>query len=153
MSSPSVPATSSPEKLLAVACPACDATVAVDASLLGKAAECPLCSRGFRLPQSASTAPSPRDTPSRRRRSASALPAGGETPASGPSAAAQPAAAVVIGPAPDAPIAAPHDDETASLKRSAAERSVRRGRRNLVMLLAGGSLLLGIVMLLGRSRR
>lgn len=35
---------------MAVACPTCFGAIAVGTELLGQAAECPLCSRGFRVP-------------------------------------------------------------------------------------------------------
>ena len=115
MSPPSLPATPEPERLLSVACPACSAAIAVDAALLGKAAECPLCAAAFRMPS-----------------------------------AAEPRSEPVPG---DVTTEQVRDDETAALKRQSAERAARRARRNMVMLAAGGAILLGLVMTLGRGRR
>jgi len=144
--------TGASDRLLSVACPTCGAALAVDAGLLGMAAECPLCDRGFRLPPASAAATSP----AARR---DAAPAG--TSAGKPAAPAGPAATRPAGEAwstlgsrlESGQAAAAEDDQTAQLRRASADRAVRRARRNVIMLAAGGSLLLGIVMLLGRKRR
>ena len=145
-----------PDRLLSVACPACAAMIAVDAGLLGMAAECPLCNRGFRLPP-ASAAAAP---PARHRDGTPAGSAAGKPAATAGTAASRPAGEAWsklesrLEPRLESREAtAAGDDQTAKLKRASADRAARRARRNVVMLAVGGSLLLGIVMLLGRKRR
>jgi hypothetical protein len=130
--------------------------IAVDAGLLGMAAECPLCNRGFRLPP-ASAAAAP---PARHRDGTPAGSAAGKPAATAGTAASRPAGEAWsklesrLEPRLESREAtAAGDDQTAKLKRASADRAARRARRNVVMLAVGGSLLLGIVMLLGRKRR
>ncbi len=145
-----------PDRLLSVACPTCSAMIAVDAGLLGMAAECPLCNRGFRLPP-ASAAAAP---PARHRDGIPAGSAAGKPAATAGTAASRPAGeawskleARLEPRLESRETTAAGDDQTAELKRASADRAARRARRNVVMLAVGGSLLLGIVMLLGRKRR
>jgi len=134
--------------------------IAVDAGLLGMAAECPLCNRGFRLPP-ASAAAAP---PARHRDGTPAGSAAGKPAATSSTAASRPAGEAWsklesrLEPRLESRLesgeaTAAGDDQTAKLKRASADRAARRARRNVVMLAVGGSLLLGIVMLLGRKRR
>jgi hypothetical protein len=130
--------------------------IAVDAGLLGMAAECPLCNRGFRLPP-ASAAAAP---PARHRDGTPAGSAAGKPAATAGTAASRPAGEAWsklesrLEPRLESREAtAAGDDQTAKFKRASADRAARRARRNVVMLAVGGSLLLGIVMLLGRKRR
>lgn len=144
--------TGASDRLLSVACPTCAATLAVDAGLLGMAAECPLCDRGFRLPP-ASAAAAP---PAPRRDASPAGASDGKPAATAGTTSPRPAVEAWSKlesrlESPEA--AAAGDDETVRLRRTSADRAARRARRNVIMLAIGGSLLLGIVMLLGRKRR
>lgn len=163
-----------PEPLLAVACPACFGAIAVGAELLGQAAECPLCGRGFRVPLPA-VPDSPRPT-------ASSDPAAGDQttqPVARPrkrrrdTTPEPPSHEPVIGPVPDdafaasQPQAAPaaelqfqepvrtvvSGDQVITLRRlTPQEKASRRARRNLIMMLAGVSILMAIVLLFGTKR-
>ena len=144
-----------PEGLVAVACPGCAATVAVDTGLLGAAAECPLCAAGFRLP--AAPPPARRSVEPRSRTPAAPVsdrPTDAREYGGRGAEPLRPAGVAGVGPDTGAPPAArTADDETAALKRTSAERAARRTRRNAAMLVVGTSILLGIVMLLGRGRQ
>jgi hypothetical protein len=180
-----------PDPLQAIACPACFGAMAVGPDLLGRAAECPLCGSGFRVPSAGVGDPPPRlasppadDKSMPRRRRPKRV---SETRSSVPPEAAEPAPrrssfpyepprAAEPDPAPppepadgeaSPPPTRPAEmqfqepvrtivsgDRVVTLHRlSPEEKSVRRARRNVVMLLTGVSLLMAIVLLLGRKRR
>lgn len=114
--------------LLGVACPSCHAALAVSAAIAGAAARCPLCLRGFLVP-----------LPTWQ------LPLESEEPAS---------------PAPPRELEF-HEpvttldcgDRVIELRRlTPEEKAARRARRNLIMLLAGVSILMTIVLVFGRKR-
>ena len=125
-----------PEPLLAVACPTCFGAIAVGSELLGHPAECPLCGQGFLLPV-AGVADAPRQPPA-------ASPAADGPAADAPAAELQfqePARTVVSG------------DQVITLRRlTSEEKALRRTRRNVVMMLAGVSILMAIVLLFGTKR-
>ena len=121
------PGGSDGESLLAVACPACHAAVAVTQDLVGGPARCPLCTSGFLVPTP------PRATP---------------TPAaSAPRLREEPAAIA----AEKSKLVKASLDESRRTARE--ERAVRRARRNMVMLVAGVCLLLAFVLIFGTNRR
>jgi hypothetical protein len=127
------PAAFRPEPLIAIACPGCGVAVAVGVAFLGQAAECPLCGSGFRVPSpdlSTPQLPSTADLPSAETSGQNAELAFDE-----------PVTTVGSG------------DATITLRRlTPAEKASRRARRNLVMMLAGVSILMAIVLLLGTKR-
>jgi len=127
------PAAFRPEPLIAIACPGCGVAVAVGVAFLGQAAECPLCGSGFRVPSpdlSTPQLPSTADLPSAETSGQNAQLAFDE-----------PVTTVGSG------------DATITLRRlTPAEKASRRARRNLVMMLAGVSILMAIVLLLGTKR-
>jgi hypothetical protein len=140
-------------RLLSVACPTCSGMVAVESGLLGMAAECPLCHGGFRLPAAAAAAAPPARLAEKPATDASDT--GRSAPAAAGAATRRPDRAWSKLEARLEPreSGAAGDDQTAQLRRASADRAARRARRNVVMLAVGGSLLLGIVLLLGRKRR
>lgn len=127
------------EPLLAVACPSCHGALAVAAELAGAAARCPLCAGGFLVP----------------------LP---ELP---PAAAMPVDSSAAYAPVPEQPAIAPSQprgewefqepvktigtgDATIELHRlTPREKSARRARRNLIMLVLGVSILMAIVLIFG----
>jgi hypothetical protein len=122
-----------PEPLLAVACPTCFGAIAAGSELLGHPAECPLCGQGFLLPV-AGVADAPRQPSA-------------ASPAASPAAPAaelqfqEPVRTVVSG------------DQVITLRRlTSEEKALRRTRRNVVMMLAGVSILMAIVLLFGTKR-
>jgi len=160
--------------LVAVACPTCFGALAVGADLAGLAADCPLCGGGFRVPPLALPAAGQRE---RRPASAAAdtvpadtVPAdrpnpGDVKPAASPEdfATASPAGtALDAATAPRAetelefhePVRTIGSGDGAIVLRrlTPAERAARRARRNMMMLVAGVSILLTIVLLLGGKR-
>jgi hypothetical protein len=163
-----------PEPLLAVACPTCFGAIAVGTDLLGQAADCPLCGRGFRVPV-AGVADAPR--PSAWAAPAAVAPS--TTPPARPrkhrgeAAPEPPPYEPVSQPAPEDPVAEPQPqaapvaelqfqeplrtvlsgDHVITLRRlTPEEKAVRRGRRNLIMMLTGVSILMAIVLLFGTKR-
>jgi hypothetical protein len=161
--------------LVAVACPACFGALAVGSDLAGQPADCPLCGGGFRVPplaqsstaRSTSLAPesapdaSPSRQPDRQRESRQRGAARQDAAAPAPSATATfDEGMVARSPEADAELAVREPVLTVGsgageivLRRlSPAERAARRTRRNLVMLVGGVSILLTIVLLLGRKR-
>jgi len=121
------PGGSDGECLLAVACPACHAAVAVTQDLVGGPARCPLCTSGFLVPTPPRAAPTPAE--------------------SAPLSWEEPAAIVAEKPKP----AKVSLDESRRTARE--ERAVRRARRNMVMLVAGVCFLLAFVIIFGTKRR
>ena len=161
-----------PEPLLALACPTCFGAMAVGTDLLGKAAECPLCGCGFRVPLTGIA-----DTPSRPAVAASAASPAAEQPARPrhhhrettpnaplPKPAGPPATETTFDePPPQAPVkelqfqdpvrTVGSGDQVIALRRlTPAEKAVRRTRRNLIMMLTGVSILMAIVFSLGTKR-
>lgn len=142
-----------PEPLRAVACPTCFGAIAVGTDLLGQAAECPLCGRGFQVPHAAVAAP-PQQSPA-----SSPVPM---APAEAPPAQAAPSngqpSDLASGPANDLAFQEPvrtitSGGQVVTLRRlTPEEKAVRRGRRNLIMMLTGVSILMAIVLLLGTKR-
>jgi len=127
------PAAFRPEPLIAIACPGCGVAVAVGVAFLGQAAECPLCGSGFRVP---SHSPGPDlSTPQL-------------------SATPQLPSAIQAELAFDEPVTTVGSgDATITLRRlTPDEKASRRTRRNLIMMLAGVSILMAIVLLLGTKR-
>jgi len=150
----------------------------VSADLQGESAECPLCGGGFRVPLPyASIQPSPASAPAqhvkrRRKSKPDAQPLTSPTdrqPApdsasdsAPPGEPPQPAADTDADTSDDADAMRFREpvrtigsgDRVIELRRlSPEEKASRRGRRNLVMLLSGLSILMVIVLLLGRKRR
>jgi hypothetical protein len=152
-----------PEQLFAVACPGCRATVAVDRGLVGDAARCPLCAAGFLVPDPGPAPPAERvSPPSPADRAHDVIPA----PAASGAAAAPPEAAParLVPPADDQPGRAPREeplphpvgaDVGAAPDRRLAkdERSRRRSRRTLVIMIGGITILLALAATLGRRPR
>lgn len=163
--------------LVAVACPACFGALAVGTDLAGLPADCPLCGSGFRVPSLAlPSTPQPSyprartedESPQKHRpaaeRELSSRPqetARQEQPAVASSAGSTlDSAAAWQKPQADSGLAVREPvrtvgsgDGTIVLRQlSPAERAARRTRRNLVMLVGGVSILLTIVLLLGRKR-
>lgn len=140
-----------------IACPTCLGQLSAAVALAGRRACCPLCAATFVIPtlplpaarSAASSAPpaAPRaETPT------TVLPAAASSP---PAPAPEPAAAPEQGA--DSPLAFREPVKTigsggtaVELRRlSDEERRVRRGRRNLVLLLVGAAVLIAIVVVLG----
>ena len=175
-----------PEPLLAVACPTCFGAIAVGTDVLGQAAECPLCGRGFRVPLpgvadaprqpsqttaaagAVGTTTQPADQ-SRQQRRDTVSGASPEAPFMQPAAeSTAPESTAPESPAAEpAPQAAPRaelqfqepvrtvgsGDQVITLRRlTPEEKAVRRGRRNLIMMVSGVSILMAIVLLLGTKR-
>lgn len=145
----SIDVASEPE-LFAVACPRCAAAIAVSDDLVGSAAGCPICQATFLVPE-----PEPPSAPP---------PTADE--------AAPPAAdpawrdmAPTLAEAVAAPMERHRDlefrepvsmveteDGTLELRRlSDEEKRLRRSRRNVIMLLVGTTILIGLTALLGRE--
>jgi hypothetical protein len=162
-----------PEPLLAVACPTCFGAIAVGSELLGRPAECPLCGSGFRVPAAALDAPprqppaaspkpeaspSPReDSPRKRRSSPQPQPASPDLAAVSPQdplaelePSAQPAGELQF----QEPVrTVVSGDQVITLRRLTPEqKAARRTRRNVVMMIAGVSILMAIVLLFGTKR-
>ena len=173
------PATFHPEPLQAVVCPACFGALAVGADLLGRPAECPLCGRGFRVPlpgavdapqQPASGSPAagaatpePRASRRQRRQAMPEEPRHLELTESEPIGQPELAPALADSQVPAAPAAEMQfqepvrtvgsGDRVIALRRlTPEEKTSRRARRNLIMLLTGVSILMAIVLLLGTKR-
>jgi hypothetical protein len=168
-----------PEPLQAVACPTCFGAIAVGPELLGQPAECPLCGSGFRVPvggvvnsprQPAAASPTS-DAPATRREDSTrkqrraapqelqapqepAAPDQVDPPSQDSFAELQPSAK----PAAELQFQEPvrtvvSGDQVITLRRlTSEEKAARRTRRNLVMMLAGVSILMAIVLLFGTKR-
>jgi len=123
------PAAFRPEPLIAIACPGCGVAVAVGVAFLGQAAECPLCGSGFRVPSPDLSTPQ--------------LPSTANVPSAIQAELAFDEPVTTVG----------SGDATITLRRlTPAEKASRRTRRNLIMMLAGVSILMAIVLLLGTKR-
>ncbi|MFM8890394.1 MAG: hypothetical protein ACKOTB_02015 [Planctomycetia bacterium] len=169
------------QPLLAVACPTCFGMIAVGEELFGEPADCPVCGSGFRVPRQTVSAhpkrpsdPRPADSQPRgsadgaanrrsrrespRRESTPAAPSSqtGSTPLAGSPAA--PEAVADSAPGGDYQFREPVrtvgvGDEAVELRRlSPEEKARRRSRRTFIIMLAGVSILLSIVLTLGRKR-
>ena len=136
--------------LLAVACPACHGALAVTADLAGHAARCPLCASGFFVPLP----------------EAASIPAVAAVPVDAVTAAAPTSSStafpVSFQPSPAAPQPRGELEFTEPVKMVGSggtlielhrltprEKSARRARRNLVMLVLGVSILMAIVLIFG----
>jgi hypothetical protein len=144
--------------LLAVACPACHGALAVTADLAGHAARCPLCASGFFVPL---RAPLPDAAPISAAAVVPGDPAGFPSPSGSSSDSPVP-----FEPAPEAPQPRSELEFTDPVKMVASggtlielhrltprEKSARRARRNLVMLVLGVSILMAIVLIFGTKPR
>jgi hypothetical protein len=162
--------------LVAVACPSCFAALAVGTDLAGLPADCPLCGGGFRVPPLEVPA-APRDAMPPTRAVADAAPGRRPDRTSEtarprdvvPQATAAAAPRADLSVAPETSLQEPQPESELAVREpmrtvgsgdgaivlrrlSPAERAARRTRRNLVMLVGGVSILLTIVLLLGRKR-
>ena len=173
------PAAFHPEPLQAVVCPACFGALAVGADLLGRPAECPLCGRGFRVPlpgavdapqqptsgspAAGAATPQPRASRRQRRQAMPEEPRHLELTESEPIGQPELAPAlddsqVAAAPAAEMQFQEPvrtvgSGDRVIALRRlTPEEKTSRRARRNLIMLLTGVSILMAIVLLLGTKR-
>ena len=164
------PASAASEPLLAVACPTCFGAVAVGAKLFGLAADCPLCGQGFLVPtKAAAVSAAPQAAPAASS-AAPAAPAASSAehpwPQAGASvpdgtlaehATAAEDAAVAPDLVPmrfrDPVVTVGSGENVVELRRlSPEEKARRRTRRNVIMLLTGLSILMAIVLTLGRAR-
>ena len=162
-----------PEPLLAVACPTCFGAIAVGSDLLGRPAECPLCGDGFRVPvagvadaprQPPAASPTPEASPPRREDSSrNHRPAARPEPAAPDFVAASPQDSLAelqpsAKPAGELQFREPvrtvvSGDQVITLRRlTPEEKATRRARRNVVMMIAGVSILMAIVFLFGTKR-
>jgi hypothetical protein len=158
------PASAASEPLLAVACPTCFGAVAVGAELFGLAADCPLCGQGFLVPtKAAAVSAASSAAPSASSAAPSAEHAGPLAGASVPDgtlaehATAAEDAAVAPDLVPmrfrDPVVTVGSGENVVELRRlSPEEKARRRTRRNVIMLLTGLSILMAIVLTLGRAR-
>jgi hypothetical protein len=140
--------------LLAVACPACHGALAVTADLAGHAARCPLCASGFFVPL---RAPLPDAAPISAAAVVPGDPAGSASPGGSfgdlpvalqsPPAAPQPRSELEF----SEPVKMVASGGTLiELHRlTPREKSARRARRNLIMLVLGVSILMAIVLIFG----
>jgi hypothetical protein len=161
---------------VAVACPVCFGGLAVGTDLAGLPADCPLCGSGFRVPPlampsttrpvqpptraAADSAPAHRPALEGTQPTRPREPVRQEQPAAASSAATLDAVTSIQEQQADSglafrePVRTVGSGDGAIVLRqlSAAERTARRTRRNLIMLVGGVSILLTIVLLLGRKR-
>lgn len=179
MTASSPPSSSAADQpLLAVACPTCFGAIAVGEELFGEPADCPVCGSGFRVPRQTVSAnpkrptgtrpvdPQPRGTADGAAGRRSAREATDSAPAAAPAAISAP-----IADSPDATEAVSDSapggeyrfrepvrtvgvgDEAVELRRlSPEEKSRRRTRRTFIIMLTGVSILMSIVLTLGRKR-
>ena len=162
-----------PEPLLAVACPACFGAIAVASDLLGQPAECPLCGGGFRVPvagvgdasrQPPAASPTPEASPPHRADSLrKQQPSGRPEPATSDLVTVSPQDSLAelqpsAKPAGELQFQEPvrtvvSGDQVITLRRlTPEEKAARRARRNAVMMIAGVSILMAIVLLFGTKR-
>jgi len=158
------PASAASEPLLAVVCPTCFGAVAVGAELFGLAADCPLCGQGFLVPtKAAAVTAAPQAAPSAEQAAPSAEHAGPQAGASvldgtrAEHATSAEDAAVAPDLVPmrfrDPVLTVGSGENVVELRRlSPEEKARRRTRRNVIMLLTGLSILMAIVLTLGRAR-
>lgn len=129
------------ESLLAVACPNCHAALAVSVDLVGAAAQCPLCAKGFLVPTAQPQAQAPAGPRTGLDAVVPDLPPVGQ-PVDKGMQFAEPVKTIVT------------EDGVVELRRlTPEERAARRARRNLIMLLFGVGLLLTIVLIFGTKHR
>lgn len=152
--------TRTPE-LFAVACPGCRATVAVDRGLVGEEARCPVCPAVFVVPDPGPVPPAERERPGAAEpRVAGGAQAAPVAPAAAPEAAAvrsDESADERAGHGPSEGVLPRHlgaDTAGPSGRRLVRdERSRRRTRRTLVLMIGGITLLLVLAVTLGRRPR
>lgn len=127
------------EPLFAVACPHCQAALSVAAVLQRCAARCPLCGKGFLVPEPQA---SPMKEAARTGLDAvvTDLPPTVEATTNPEMQFAEPASTIVT------------PEGVVTLRRlTPKEKAARRARRNLVMLLCGMAVLMTIVFVFGTS--
>lgn len=136
----------SPEVIpFAVACPGCRATVGVGSDLIEQIACCPLCGGAFRVPD---PGPLPATEPATTPSAAAATDHSATAPPdSDPDGTAAPAP-LRLQP-PTRRIAGP-DGEIELRRLSPEEKARRRVRRNLVLVIAGVTILLVLAAILAR---
>lgn len=129
--------------LLAVACPTCHAALCVGADLIGLAAGCPQCGKGFRVPEPRQQAAEPPPPRSGLDAAVPDLPQAATAPPVNPEMQfAEPVRELVT------------EDGVIQLRRlTPEEKAARRARRNLVMLLSGITILMAIVFIFGRKKQ
>jgi len=137
-------AASAPEPLATVACPACLSAVVVSADLFGRAAECPVCGSGFRVPLPGVFEASQEQT---------------QRPVLEPEQEPEPEPELSSNSELKVPIelrlneqvrTVGSGDNVIELRRlTPEEKAARRTRRSVIMMCAGVSLLMAIVLLLG----
>jgi hypothetical protein len=144
--------------LLAVACPACHGALAVTADLAGHAARCPLCASGFFVPL---RAPPPEAAPLPAAAAVPVDPVGssaadgsfGDLPVSFQSAPAAPQPRGELEFTEPVTMVGSGGTLIELHRLTPREKSVRRARRNLVMLVLGVSILMAIVLIFGTKPR
>jgi len=130
----SFPAAAQGISLMAVACPSCNAALAVAADVWGSAAACPLCQTHFTLPHPPLARPSAADSATLSR------------------SLQETSLETAVGAKPLAPDWSPAADAVDEQRRAASRRSSRRrSRRNAIMLFVGMAILLTIAIVLGRK--
>lgn len=136
------PTATTAEMLLAVACPTCHAALCVGGDLIGLAARCPQCGKGFRVPEPQAKAVEPPAQRSGLDAAVPDLPADATAPLANPEMQfAEPVRQLVT------------EDGVIQLRRlTPEEKAARRARRNLLMLLTGITILMAIVFIFGRKR-
>ena len=136
--------------LFAVACPRCAAALAVGDDLVGGLAGCPVCQTTFLVPEPELPPPSAQPAPTAA--TAAADPVWREMTPALAEAAAQPAERHRDLEFREPVSTLETEDGTLELRRlSDEEKRLRRGRRNLVMLLVGTTILIVLTLLLGRE--
>lgn len=140
----SVSSESAVASLLAVACPTCHAALCVGSDLIGAAACCPQCGKGFLVPEpQAGPAPAqPRPPRTGLDAVVPDLPSATTPPHHDPQMQfAEPVRTIRT------------DDGVVELRRlTPEEKAARRARRNLLMLLSGLVILMAIVFIFGRKK-
>lgn len=136
--------------LFAVACPRCAAALAVGDDLVGGLAGCPVCQTTFLVPEP--ELPPPPAHPAPTAAAAAADPVWREMAPALAEAAAQPAERHSGLEFREPVRTLETEDGTLELRRlSDEEKRIRRGRRNLIMLLVGTTILIVLTLLLGRE--
>ena len=145
----SIDAVSEPD-LFAVACPRCAAALAVGDDLVGGLAGCPVCQTTFLVPEP--EIPPPPAQPAPTTAAAAADPVWREMAPALADAAAQPLERHRGLEFREPVSTLETEDGTLELRRlSDEEKRLRRGRRNLIMLLVGTTILIVLTLLLGRE--
>lgn len=146
---------SEPE-LFAVACPKCAAALAVGDDLVGALAVCPVCDGRFLVPEPEMPPPPPavaRSSAAQGASAAGADPAWREMATSLTESASQPVERHRDMEFREPTLTVETEEGTLELRRlTDEEKQIRRGRRNLIMLLVGTTILIAITALLGRDK-